>query len=73
MLSLNVQEQKKVEEVLTFLLEFDFETPQIGDNDLLMKMRNFLGQDESQPDILEKRGLYLNKLRTEWLEKAGNE
>ena len=57
----------------TFSLEFDFETPQKGDDDLLMKMKNFLGQDESQQDILEKRGLYLNKLRTEWLAIVENQ
>ena len=57
----------------TFSLEFNFETPQKGDDDLLMKMKNFLGQDGSQQDILEKRGMYINKLRTEWLDILENE
>ena len=47
----------------------DFEEEQV-ETDLVLKMKNFLGQDGSLPHILVKRGMYLSKLRTKWLKIA---
>ena len=38
----------------------------IGGNNLLLKMKEFLGQDGAMPNELEKRGMYLDKLVTAW-------
>ena len=56
----------------SFSQALKFELPQKEDKDLLKKMQNFLGQDGSHEGILERRGMYINKLRTEWLDLLEN-
>ena len=48
----------------------NFDTTVAGNN-LLLKMKAFLGQDGSSPEELEKRGIYLDKLVTAWDERLG--
>ena len=46
-------------------LIINFDTALEGNN-LLLKMKAFLGQDGSSPQELERRGIYLDKLVNAW-------
>ena len=47
-----------------------FDTAEV---DPVLKMKDFLGQDEATPEVLEIRGLYLDKLVTAWEEILGKD